>query len=118
MKQIKIYALEGCGNCTSVTKEIEKLIVGKDINLVKKYCASTDSACDALEDGLNTQKYPIIMLNNFSYFNDKFNKGSGIIYICNNYNETFTPVNFTNDTVGIGVINHDGIIEKIKQIVL
>jgi hypothetical protein len=117
MKQIKIYALEGCNLCGEVTREIDKLLSGKDINLVKKFCGVTDSACDALEDGLNTRKYPIIMLNDFDYFKDKFNKPNGIVYICNNYAETFTPVMFTSDTVGVGVINSEGMIEKLKQIV-
>jgi hypothetical protein len=57
------------------------------------------------------------MLNDFDYFKDKFNKPNGIVYICNNYAETFTPVMFTSDTVGVGVINSDSMIEKLKQIV-
>jgi hypothetical protein len=117
MKKMVIYALEGCGQCKNVTNELEELSQSTGIELVKKFCGREDPGCDALEDGLGTEKYPIVLLNNFDYFKDKFNKPNGIVYICNNYEETYTPVPFASDIVGVGVIDKSGMIKLLKEIV-
>jgi len=117
MKEIKIYSLEGCNNCKAVTSEINKLIAGTEINLVKKFCGSNDSACDALEDGLGTSIYPIVYMSNMDYFKDKFNVTAGIVYICNNYNEVNAANSFSADTVSVGVLNISSMIEFLNKIV-
>ena len=113
MKQIKIYGLENCQNCKSVSSELEKLVKGTDIELIKRYCADEDKECDELEEDLCTTRYPMVLLTSFSYLKDKFNKPMGIVYICNN---TESNIN-DSQIVRICVSDILEMINKIKNIV-
>jgi len=117
MKKITIYSLEGCSVCNNVAEKIQELIAGKDITFTKNYCGANDTECDAIEDNLGSSKYPIVFLFNFPYFKEKYNKVNGIVYICNESTDLHTPVKFSADTVGEGVLDKVSLINKLTQII-
>ena len=118
MKKVKIYALDGCDACKAVVEKTRSLIAGKEIDLEIKYCESVDEECDNIEDKLNTGKYPIITLYNFSYSKEKFGKDNIILYICSTAEELHTPVRFDSSTVGEGVLSKDFLLNKLKDIII
>jgi hypothetical protein len=117
MKKITIYSLEGCSVCNNVAEKIQELIAGKDITFTKNYCGANDTECDTIEDTLGSSKYPIVFLFNFPYYKEKYNKVNGIVYICNESTDLHTPVKFSADTVGEGVLDKVSLINKLTQII-
>jgi hypothetical protein len=118
MKKIKIYALDGCDACKVVIDTTKQLIAEKQIELEIKYCQSVDDECDNMEDKLDTGKYPIVMLYNFSYSKEKFGKDNIIVYICSTAEELHTPVKFDSKTLAEGVLSKDFLLNKLKDIIL
>jgi hypothetical protein len=115
MKKITIYALEGCGACKTVTEELESLVLGTEISISKKFCGATDTACDAIEDGLGSSRYPIIFLYDSAYLKEKFNKVNGIVYICSDHSKLNVPIEFSKDTIAIGVLDKSFLTKKVKE---
>jgi hypothetical protein len=64
MKKITVYALEGCDQCKLLIDSLDGKL-GEEITLSKKFCAADDSACDALEEGVGTSRYPMVLMSGF-----------------------------------------------------
>jgi len=117
MKKITIYSLNGCNTCKHVTQKVLEIISGKEIDYENHNCHSNDTECDRIEDKLDTGKYPMIRLDNFSYFKNKYTKPSGMLYFSNRYSAEEDSKNLDKNTVAVSVLSTEELLEKIKVII-
>jgi hypothetical protein len=117
MKKITIYSLDGCNTCKHVTQKVLEIISGKEIDYENHNCHSLDTECDRIEDKLDTGKYPMIRLDNFSYFKNKYTKSSGMLYFSNRYSDEEESKNLDKNTIAVSVLSTEELLEKIKVII-
>jgi hypothetical protein len=94
-----------------------EIISGKEIDYENHNCHSLDTECDRIEDKLDTGKYPMIKLDNFSYFKNKYTKPSGMLYFSNRYSAEEESKNLDKNTVAVSVLSTEELLEKIKVII-
>ena len=117
MKKITIYSLDGCNTCKHVTQKVLELISGKEIDYENHNCHSNDTECDRIEDKLNTGKYPMIKLENFSYFKNKYSKPAGMVYFSGRYSSEEETKALDKNTIAVSILTTEELLEKIKVII-